>query len=147
VVHVDGKPVRRVLASAVLNISHLAVVAAAPLARNQIISRADVRLAEVNLTQLPEGAIRDPQDVVGKRVRRSVSIDTPLNGRLVEAPAVITRNALVKIVAQSSLISITTQGQAKEDGSVGEHIRVLNLSSGKEVYAKVLDENTVRVDF
>jgi flagella basal body P-ring formation protein FlgA len=39
------------------------------------------------------------------------------------------------------------QGQAKEDGSIGEQIRVLNLSSGKEVYAKVLDENTVHVDF
>jgi flagella basal body P-ring formation protein FlgA len=147
VVHVDGKPVRRVLASAVLGMSSPAVVAAVPLARNQIITRADVRLAEMNLAQLPEGTLTNLQDVVGKWARRNVSIGTPFHERLVEAPTVIARGAVVMIVAQSSLVSVTVQGQAKEDGSVGKHIRVLNLSSGKEVYAKVLDESTVRVDF
>ena len=147
VVHVDGRPVRRVLASATLDMSSQAVVAAAPLARNQTITHADIRLAEVNLAQLPEGVITDLQDAMGKRVRRNLSIGTPIHERLVEAPTVITRGAVVMIVAQSALVSITVQGQAKEDGSVGEHIRVLNLSSGKEVFAKVLDENTVRVDF
>jgi flagella basal body P-ring formation protein FlgA len=147
VAHVDGRPVRRVLASATLDMSSPAVVAAAPLTRNQTITRADIRLAEVNLTQLPAGFITDLQDVVGKRVRRNVSVGTPLHERLVEAPPIITRGNVVMIVAQSTVVSITVQGQAKEDGAVGEHIRVLNLSSGKEVFAKVLDENTVRVDF
>lgn len=147
VVHVDERPVRRLLASAILDMSSPAVVAAAPLVRNQTITHADIHLAEVSLAQLPEGVITDPQDAVGKRVRRNVSMGTPLHGRLVEAPTVITRGAVVLIVAQSSLVSITVQGQAREDGAVGDHIRVVNLSSGKEVYAKVLDDNTVRVDF
>jgi flagella basal body P-ring formation protein FlgA len=147
VVRVDGKAVRRLLASATLSMSTQVVVAAAPLARHQMISRADIRLAEVDLARLPEGVITNPEDVVGKWVRHNVSLGTPLHERLVEAPTVITRGAVVTIVAQSASVSVTVPGQAKEDGAVGEQIRVLNLSSRKEVYAKVLDEHTVRVDF
>jgi len=147
VVRVDGKPARRLLASATLRVSRQVVVAAAPLVRHQTVTPADIRLAEVNVAQLPEDVITNPQDVVGKRLRRNVSIGTPLHGRLVEAPTVVKRGDVVMIVAQSSAVSVTVQGQAKEDGAVGEQIRVLNLSSRKEVYAKVLDENTVRVDF
>jgi flagella basal body P-ring formation protein FlgA len=147
VVRVDGKPVRRLLASAILSVSSQAIVAAAPLVRHQTITPTDIRLTEVDLAQLPADIITAPQDVVGKRLRRNVSIGTPLHGRLVEAPTVVKRGDVVMIVAQSSSVSVAVQGQAKEDGSVGEHIRVLNLSSRKEVYAKVLDANTVRVDF
>jgi flagella basal body P-ring formation protein FlgA len=147
IVHVDGKPVRRILTSATLSMTRSVVVAAVPLARNQTIKGTDVRLAAVDLAQIPDDATTDLQDVIGKRVRRNVSLGTPLHDRLVEAPIVIARGAVVMIVAQSSSVSVTVQGQAKEDGSIGEQIRVLNLSSGKEVYAKVLDENTVHVDF
>jgi flagellar basal body P-ring formation protein FlgA len=147
VVHVDGKPLRRVLASGKLEVSTKVVVAALPLARNYPIADADVRLEERSLAQLPEGVMTNPQDVVGKYARQSIAPGTPIHSRVLAAPAVIKRGAVVTIVAQSASLSVATQGQAKEDGTVGEQVRVLNLSSRKEVYAKVIDENTVRVDF
>jgi flagella basal body P-ring formation protein FlgA len=147
VVHVDGKPVRRLLAAGTINVSTKVVVAAMPLSRDQIITRADVRLEERILAQVPEGALTDLQDVVGKRPRRSIGLGRPLHARLLEAPPVIQRGAVVTILAKTPTLSVVMQGQAKEDGAVGEQIRLVNLSSRKEIYGRVIDENTVRVDF
>jgi len=147
VVRVDGKPVRRLLASGTINVPTKVVVAAMPLSRDQIITRADVHLEERPLTQVPEGAMTDLQDAVGKRSRRGIGLGTPLQARLLEAPSVIKRGAVVTILAKTPVLSAVVQGQAKEDGAVGEQIRVVNLSSRKEVYGRVIDEHTVRVDF
>jgi flagellar basal body P-ring formation protein FlgA len=147
VVRVDGKPVRRLLAAGTLNVSTNVVVAAMPLSRDQIITRAEVRLEERTLAQVPEGALTDLQAVVGKRPRRSISPGTPLHARLLEAPPVIQKGSMVTILAKTPTLSIVMQGQAKEDGAVGEQIRVVNLASRKEIYGRVIDENTVHVDF
>jgi flagellar basal body P-ring formation protein FlgA len=147
VVHIDGKPARRLLVSATIEVAAKVVVAALPLARNQLITEADVRIEERDLARLPEGAITKLRDVVGKRTRQGISAGTPLHSRLIETPAIIKRGAMVTILAQSPSLSVAAQGQAKEDGAVGNQIRVMNLSSRKDVYAKVVDENTVRVDF
>jgi flagellar basal body P-ring formation protein FlgA len=147
VVQVDGKPVRRLLASGTINVSTKVVVAAMPLSRDQVISQADVRLEERPLAQVPEGAITHLQDVVGKRPRRGIGLGTPLHARLLEAPSVIKRGDVVTILAKTPVLSVVVQGEAKEDGAVGEQIRIVNLSSRKEVYGRVIDEHTVRVDF
>jgi flagella basal body P-ring formation protein FlgA len=147
VVYVDGKPARRLLASGTIVMTTPVVVAALPLAPHQTITLDDVRLEERDLRLLPAGVLTDLQAVVGKRVRRSVNSGTPLHIGLVEAPTVIKRGDVVTIVAQSPSLSVATQGQAREDGAVGQQIRVVNLASRKEVYAKVIDEHTVRVDF
>lgn len=147
VVHVDGKPVRRLIASGTIDVAAKVAVSALPLARNQLITEADVGLEERNLARLPEGTLTNLQDIIGKRTRRGISVATPLHSRLIEVPSLIKRGAVVTILAQSPSLSVAVKGQAKEDGAVGNHIRVMNLSSRKEVHAKMIDENTVRVDF
>jgi flagellar basal body P-ring formation protein FlgA len=147
IVHVDGKPVRRLLASGTVNVSTKVVVAAMPLSRDQIISQADIRLEERPLAQVPEGAIIHLQDAVGKRPRRSIGLGMPLHARLLEAPSVIKRGDVVTILAKTPVLSVVVQGEAKEDGALGEQIRIVNLSSRKEIYGRVIDEHTVRVDF
>jgi flagella basal body P-ring formation protein FlgA len=147
VVRVDGKPVRRLLAVGTISVSTEVVVAVMPLSRDQIITRADVRLEERTLAQVPEGAMTDLQEVIGKRPRRSISSGTPLHARLLEAPPVIQKGSVVTVLINTPTLSVVMQGQAKEDGAVGEQIRVVNLASRKEIYGRVIDENTVRVDF
>lgn len=147
VVRVDGKPVRRLLATGRLEVMARVVVAAYPLAPRHLITEADIQVEERHLAQLPEGTATDPHEVVGKRTRRGVAAGNVLSMGLLEAPPVIKRGAVVTIVAQSPWITVIAQGQAKADGAQGEQIRVVNLASRKEIYARVVDENTVRVDF
>jgi flagella basal body P-ring formation protein FlgA len=40
-----------------------------------------------------------------------------------------------------------TQGEAREEGKMGQVVRVQNLASGREVYGQVAAERIVRVPF
>jgi flagella basal body P-ring formation protein FlgA len=44
-------------------------------------------------------------------------------------------------------LKITTLGQVKKKGRLGERIPVVNMDSKKILYARVVDANTVKVDF
>ena len=147
VVRVDGKPARRLLATGRLDVMARVVVAAYPLAPRQLITETDIQVEERQLARLPQGTATDPDEVVGKRTRRGVAAGNVLSMGLLEAPPVIKRGTVVTIVAQSPWITVLAQGQAKADGAQGEQIRVVNLASRREIYARVVDENTVHVDF
>jgi len=51
------------------------------------------------------------------------------------------------MVAESGGLKISTQGEARQRGAKGDRIKVMNLDSRKSIYARVVDRNTVRVDF
>jgi len=44
-------------------------------------------------------------------------------------------------------LRISAFGQVKQRGAQGELIQVVNLDSNKVVYARVLDANTVKIEF
>ena len=54
---------------------------------------------------------------------------------------------MVMIVAESGGLKVTALGEVKSSGYVGQRVKVVNLDSKKKIYARVVDENTVRVDF
>jgi flagella basal body P-ring formation protein FlgA len=86
-------------------------------------------------------------EVVGKRALRLINTNEVLRIDLVEMPPVVKRNDIVTLVAEKGLLRITAKGEVKENGRRGERIRVINLDSNKEIYARVIDANTVRVEF
>ena len=51
------------------------------------------------------------------------------------------------LLVENDQFKITALGEVKEMGRKGDRIKLINLTSKKEVYGKVLDANTVRVDF
>jgi flagella basal body P-ring formation protein FlgA len=53
----------------------------------------------------------------------------------------------VLVRAGTDLISVTTNGKVMEDGRLGEEVRVLNMSSGKEIFATVKGPGQVEVIF
>ena len=53
----------------------------------------------------------------------------------------------VILLAENHLFKITTLGETKEEGRKGERIKLINLSSKKEVYGRVINSNTVQIDF
>jgi flagella basal body P-ring formation protein FlgA len=57
------------------------------------------------------------------------------------------RGDVVRMVAESDVLRVAAKGMAKENGAVGERIRVMNLRSRKIIYAQVMDEQTVQVEF
>jgi len=144
---VDGADQEKVWATADLEVLMDVVVTSKPLGRYRVITEDDVTVQEHNLASLPSNVIMDIDEVLGKRTRRTIGSKTVLSSDLVELPPLLHRGDLVTIVADSGALRITARGEAQERGRKGEVIRVKNISSRKEIYARVVASDTVAVEF
>jgi len=85
--------------------------------------------------------------VLGKRTRRAIGSKTVLRANLVEFPPLVRRGDVVVIIAETRGLRVTALGQVKKKGARGDRIPVINFESKKVLYARVVDSNTVRIDF
>lgn len=123
------------------------VVARNSLRRHQVVEEKDVQVVNKNITLLPGDVATDLQEVLGKRMTLSVNSQEVLRKSMVEIPPVVKKGDRVTLLVENPSFSITSAGEVKEDGRKGERIRVINISSKKEVQGRVLDNHTVQVDF
>ncbi|MFH1625983.1 MAG: flagellar basal body P-ring formation chaperone FlgA [Pseudomonadota bacterium] len=123
------------------------LVSSIPLEKYRIVSREDVHVKRMNLADLPRGMITRLEDVIGKRTKAPIAANFVITANLLDVPPVVKRGDLVTIVAETDILKVTTPGEAREDGLNGEIIRVLNITSRKEVYGRVVNFSTVKVEF
>jgi flagellar basal body P-ring formation protein FlgA len=123
------------------------VVATRTLERGEVIGDSDITLARRDLAHLQGRFCRKPEEVLGLRVKSAVRGNSPLRGDYLEKVPIVKSGQLVTIVAENDVVRITTSGRAKGSGALGDTITVQNLSSQKELAARVVDATTVRVDF
>jgi len=147
-ISVDGKVEKRVWAVADIEVLREVVVAGRPLGRHHRISEDDIQVREMDMAGLPASAVTEERDVVGKRTRKAININTVLRTDMVEFPPLVKRGDVVTVVAEGAGLRITALAVVKERrGRKGERILVENLDSSKGIYARVIDSKTVRVDF
>ncbi|MDY6971871.1 MAG: flagellar basal body P-ring formation chaperone FlgA [Thermodesulfobacteriota bacterium] len=144
---VNGRPEKKIWVTANIEITTEVVVTKRPLGRFSLITGDDIHLQKRDLADLPANVISDCEEVLGKRAKRKIDANAILRTDLVELPPLIKRGDVVLIVAESDGLRITALGKAKGKGHRGERIRVVNFDSNKGIYARVLDSNTVKVDF
>ncbi|MFB6344865.1 MAG: flagellar basal body P-ring formation chaperone FlgA [bacterium] len=92
------------------------------------------------------GVIESPEEIIGRELTRSVGAEKILRAEYLQKPIVIERRDRVTIRYRKDGVVITTQGEATEDGAVGDRIRVKNTSSEREVSAEVINEGLVEVN-
>jgi flagella basal body P-ring formation protein FlgA len=85
--------------------------------------------------------------VVGKRVWRPVAKGACLKRWHVRDRRDIQRGDAVVIVAGGGVVRVQAPGQLLESGNPGDRVRVLNVASGKEVFATIVDRHTVTVAY
>ncbi len=124
-----------------------AVVVQKPLDRNQTIEKEDVKIVSMDMADLPSNVIASLEDAVGKKTLRAINPKEVLRADIVEEPPMVRRNDVVSIVAESGSLRITAAGEVRESGCRGARVKVVNLSSNKEVIARVMDSKTVQVEF
>ena len=144
---VNGKFYKRVWATATVEVLAEVVITKKPVGRHKPITEDDIELLKMDMAKLPSGVITDPEAVLGKRTRRAIGAKTVLRADLVEFPPLVKRGDVVVIVVETSGLKITTLGQVKKKGRLGESIPVMNYDSKKILYARVLDSSTVKVEF
>jgi flagella basal body P-ring formation protein FlgA len=145
--HVDGDFYKRVWATVRMELLTEAMVTRKPLRRYQTITEDDILRKTMDLAKLPSTYLSAFEDVLGKRTRRKINAGVVLRSDLVELPPLVERGDVVSILAESEGLRVSAMGIAKESGCRGGRIRVVNMDSKKGVYARVVDSNTVKVEF
>lgn len=111
------------------------------------ITVAELALQKREITQNSHLAARKIDEVVGKKARTTLRANQPVRADQVEKIPLVKSGQMVTIVAENGVMKISVNGMAHSSGAEGDIIRVQNLTSLKEIPAKVIDASTVQVAF
>jgi flagellar basal body P-ring formation protein FlgA len=111
------------------------------------ITAADLAVQKREITLNSHLAARKLDEVIGKKSRTTLRVNQPVRTDQVEKVPLVKSGQMVTIVAENSVLKISVAGKAHSSGAEGDIIRVQNLTSLKEIPAKVIDASTVQVAF
>lgn len=123
----------------------LAPVLVRAVSRDELIGPADVQWMEIEADRLSATVILDADNLIGFVARRALSPNQPVAEADVLAPLAVRRGETVTMVLQTGALTLTAQGQALQDGSTGDVIRVVNVQSSRTIEATVEAQGVVRV--
>jgi flagella basal body P-ring formation protein FlgA len=89
--------------------------------------------------------VTNPRLLIGQEPRYQLRAGAPIRTVEVQKPVVVGKSSSVTIILRSKFMTLTAQGRALEDGSVGDVIRVTNVQSKQTVDAKVEGPGQVSV--
>lgn len=107
----------------------------------------DVVVRETYMNGKGPGYPASMEEIVGKVLKRDVPASTMITSQLLEDRIVVKRGDIVTITAESNRLIVRSKGRTVDKGRVGDMIRVKNITSGKEVMARIMNDNSVKVEF
>jgi len=147
VISVDGVVRNKVKLSGWADVFESVVCAARNLKRKEIIKTDDVYLARRNISHVSANYLTDIGKVTGLMAKHSIKADKSIKAGMLEKSPVVNKGDLVTILAESSGLRITVPGKVLMKGFAGELVKVQNLMSKRNIYAKIVNPSTVMVDF
>ncbi|HIJ86551.1 MAG TPA: flagellar basal body P-ring formation protein FlgA [Desulfuromonadales bacterium] len=123
------------------------VVAVRQIEHGTTISVDDLTLQRRELAQNSHLGVRSIDEAAGKKARTTIRANQPVRTDQIERVPLIKSGQMVTIIAENGVFKISVTGKAHSSGAEGDIIRVQNLTSLKEIPAKVVDGSTVQVAF
>ncbi|MEZ5753721.1 MAG: flagellar basal body P-ring formation chaperone FlgA [Paracoccaceae bacterium] len=120
----------------------MVVTLARSLPRGTVLTADDIVLAPADARQ-PDEIFTDPSQVIGRRIKAALGEGKPLLLRQLEPVWLVAKGSHVLLAARAGGLSVSAPAEALEDGGMGDVIRVLNLSSQREVKVMVTGQNSV----
>lgn len=144
---VNSQPVRKIWVNATITVMANVVTVIRPMGKHRHFELADLSVERRDLAKLPSGTVSRIEDALGNRTTRMIYPNTVLQSSMISSPPLVNRGDVVRIVAISGSMTITATGMAKQKGSKGEMVRVVNTDSKRIVTARVTGPGAVEVDF
>jgi len=146
-VNVNGQVKNEVLLSGYIDVFESVVCTSRNLKRGEVIEKDDIYLAKRNVSHLSQKVITHIDKAGGLRAKHNIKADTCLKEWMLEKTPVVERGDIIMIFAESGDLKVTVPGKVLMKGCTGELIKVQNLMSKKDIYAKVVNSSTVMVKF
>ncbi len=124
-----------------IKMPYVTVVNAVP--KNSVLTADNLVIDYMNKNQDRGRTFSDPAVLDGIRTKRDIRPGQPV---LTNQICVICEGDEIDIEAAGSGFSVKTRGEAIQDGSFGDTIRVKNSKSGKVVKGKVVDATLVLIE-
>lgn len=121
------------------------VVSVKPLAANQIITAADIKLQEWDLGNLRQGYVKNTSQIVGKQLKYPIAMGTVIKPHSVKDQKLVHRGEEIILLASAGKMEVKMSGTALSDASLGQRVRVKNSSSKRVVEGVVQAAGIVKV--
>jgi len=102
------------------------VHAAHPINHGTVITAQDIVSKEANLVRIPNQAVTDPDQVIGKVAATFLASGQPIRTHQLRAPHVITRGQKVRFTVTGAGFAVSTEGEALAAAAEGEVVQVRN---------------------
>jgi flagella basal body P-ring formation protein FlgA len=112
-----------------------------------VITSADLALQKREITSSSHLAARTLDEIIGKKAHATLRANQPVRADQVEKVPLVKSGQMVTIIAENEVMKISVPGKARSNGAEGDTIRVQNVTSLKEMPARVINATTVQVAF
>ena len=140
-----GRLKRRFIVQARVRTFDSVFVAVRALRSGEIISEDMFRKEKIETTFLKGNYVKNFTKVSGKRLRRFINAGDVLFYDSVEDIPLVRRGEKVRIEVVSRFVRVETTGVAKQDGWLGDKIKVFVNASRKTIEGEVSGKGTVRI--
>lgn len=123
-------------------ISAEVVLAAVPIAANEVLTDTHVTVGQREITSIADPVV-DPSLAVGQTSRRLLRAGDVLRNNSLTPPILVKRGDAVVMIARVEGIEVSTAGEALDAGARGAVVRVRNSTSGQTVRMRVTAPGTV----
>lgn len=121
------------------------VVANRLISSGSLVTADSVTFERQDVGRMPPGYITDLNKILGLVAKRQIAPGATMTDSMVEKPVLIKRGQNVRIVAIIGGIEVIAPGVVMQNGSMGQLVRVQNVSSKKIISGYIIDETTVKV--
>ncbi|MDA0655768.1 MAG: flagellar basal body P-ring formation chaperone FlgA, partial [Proteobacteria bacterium] len=101
--------------------------------KGDIIEKADVQTITMRADKLGPSVLMTVDELIGKSPKRTLIEHRPIRTGDVREPILVKRRSLVTMIYQTRFMRISARGIAKQNGAIGDTIRVENSGSKKIV--------------
>lgn len=115
------------------------------LARGTTLAGDDLARRRQDLAAAAPGALTDPAQALGRKLRYPLGPGAVLNAGVLEATPVVRRGQSVTIVSGTGGIEVRARGEALGDGGPGQSVRVRNHQTGRVLSGTIEAPGLVRV--
>jgi flagella basal body P-ring formation protein FlgA len=140
-----GKVVESIRPRAKISVTVKAFISTESVPRGGEIRPESFEAVERELSQLPSGAVTDPDQLRDKQAARPIKAGNPVTAADLTAKLLVRRGDTVTLTFRRAGMALTLTARAVSDGAMGEEIRVQNADSGRIVSATVTGPGTATI--
>ena len=146
-IKVDGIFQKRIGINSRVIISEGVVKTTRKIKKGELFTTDNIHIETIKTERQLGNTIKKIKDALGYEAVNYLPNGRPLLRRSIKKPALGSKGNKIIILAQRGGMKITTPGILKEDGYKDAMVQVLNIESKKIIYGRLVDSNTVRVNF